>query len=1736
MNAVFIPQTSNNDKLIGDFQAFVDLMQTEGLSAEDLAKEIGDVDKRIVNYAKSTDVSKLSTDGFKKSIGELSISAKAGKIALQGLALVGNALAMAFASWVATEIISWLNDLAHAEENARKRSEELTSSYETEKKNIDDSIAKYKELSEKLDDTSLSTSEVKSIKEQLLGIQDKLNEKYGAEATQIDLVNGKYDEQIKKLDILAKKKANEYVNKNYNDIKEDEKYVSEKFNVNKSLGFKGSQANPDDYSGAGFDFKKYLDRYDKLDAKVVNPDGQYGMSGTVNLITSGTRQEVYDQINSLLTDLRNDFGESNPNVVALQTTLSNILNDSFDTTELANANSRIKKYAEAEILSNDATSKSYNDLVDAVDNYNTALKTGDGVDEAKEKLLETKQAAEDSTKDITNSGKVLQDVYDSLSGEAPIEFQVEIGKNVDENLQKSYEDTINRFKANEESNLDELKQSYQEAIDKRNELYSGTDYVGNVDINNRPVVINDDGSYSTTSTSFQEKWVGDEENGHYIIAHFTPILPDGTVLDDDSLNEYIDKILNSADPMEADKVENGGKGIVYKVDTQINGKDITDDNLEDAFGVADAWDVDMHNLQDKMYKDEAAIKAQIAKFDDDVDGSQKIKDFFDTEGINTDKLIDEFNDVTKGINDADEAIQAWNEHKKDDTGASTSLDLTSFVEKADSKDTKTQNLAWLQTEADLLKTIQKEISETGRISVSSMQSMLKQFPEANEALSKYMVGLIDEQELFEELQSIYDDDAKAYAEKMYKELEVTDEFLDSVKKEYPELFDTLYNLYQDDLGNYTNLAELKKQIDVALVTALDKLWANHYQLIYDNASNAYSAIIDDQAMLDGTLSTEESENILNGISSEVDKANTALQELEKIKDSFVNKITSDSSWSSLGKDSSSKGSSSSKDTKKQFDWLERAIKKVQNAYSRLKNVVSDTTRSWSTRNNALIQSQQELTRQINLQSQAYEYYMQLFNALDLDDYYKKLIMDGAMLVETITDPDLLEVINKAIELFDKAEEAKNNVSSLTSELHELSTQLFNNTAKEFQGKINVYEHAMKTLENGVSLIETKGYKVTASLYEEMISETQDRIGLLQQERSALESAMASADVEVGSEAWMDMYNQILDVDNAIQEATISLAEFNNELRQLKWDKFDDIQSGIQETVDEAEFMYKLLENRGLTNDTGGLNDNGIAAQGLLAEKYNLYMAMADKYAKEVKSIDAELASDPGNTKLLERRQELLKAQRDAILNAEDEKESIKSLIEESYNKLGDTLSDLISKYKDFMKTIKDTYNYEKSMAEKTKQLADLQKQFNAVRNDNSEEGMSRRQQLEDQIKTSQDDIQQTEYEKLISDTEALLDKFSSEYEEWLTNLVTELETTLQMAIDQTNQYSDQILSTLNDQAYNVGYTLSDATTAVFDSIGDSVAMYGQGFLDSANGINSSIMLVENAVEAVYNAVQAQAIAQQAIAQAQSQIAGAMMGGGSSGSQSTSGDALSGSNDTGSGGGNSIGVGSIMTLKDGSEYWETSWGNGRSGSKYAGVQGGVIIDEMSIAGLVDGGQNDPNAYGDHYVHIRSADGVYRDLGWVRWEDLEEYGTGTRNAKNDLAWTQDGGSEIIRTADGAVLTPLGKGGMVFNNKSSNNLYDFGEDPKGFIEKLNLNNYIPNIPNINLPKLDTVNKSNGDVNMGGVSFNFGQIVANNPEEFATQLRKTMASNSMVQKMVQEVVLGQSLGHNSLNTKRYL
>lgn len=1515
--------------------------------------------------------------GGKVALESLEASSKASAIGMQLFTTAANMAAVALVSWGISWFVSELNNLAHAEENARKHSAELTSAYETEKKNIDDTITKYKELSEKLNDTSLSTSEVRSIKEQLLSVQDQLNEKYGAEATQIDLVNGKYDEQIRKLDKIAKKKAGNYVAENYSDIKKDQKYVSEKFNVNKSLGFKGSQASPDDYSNAGFDFKKYLDKYDKLSAEVVNPDGQYGMIGDFNLVTSGTRQEVYDQISSLLQDLKRDFGEANPDVNALKTTLSDILTDSFDTDELYAANDRIKKYAQAEILSNDKASSSYNNLVDAVDNYKTALSSGEGVDSAKKNLLETKQAAEESTKDITNSEKVLQDVYDSLGDEAPIELQIEFGKNVDEDLIASYEDTINRF-----------------------------------------------------------------------------------------------------------------------------------------------------------------------------ENSDKVKDFFDTEGINTQSEIDAFNDITKGITDADEAIQKWNEHKKECNNIKISYS-SAFESINDSLSSLTDN-------AELLSKVNKEISNTGIISADNLKKINEAFPEdkypdMTKALVQYQKGLITTQELFDELEKCYDQDKTEYIKALTKKSLMDTEFLDTMKTNYPLLFSELQGLYGEDLSGWKSLEQAKLDISAETVSQIAKLYQEFYKAmgvdnyvefngqvvkkaIANGNTNAFAAstlskmysqdkfekvISDSNVKMNGKDVNSEYQKLQDNISNVLSSAEKMKGALDNYDNDVFDALSgrlSNLDWSTLGDDSSS---SSSSQTAEKLNWIERLINKISTAYSRLKNIVSDTTTTWLNRNNALSDSMSTLADEINAQSDAYEYYMNAFNSYGLDDYYKNQIADGSISIDVIYDDDLKDAISDCQDFYDKAQDAKTAVQELNIELKGLAKSRFDNVASEFEKQISYFKDYSDQLQKEMDIITTKGWFSSTSINESMKKVEQDNLDRLKQERdslmSALNSAVGSGKIEKYSEDWYDMQSSIDSVTSSILDAEKALIEYDNAIRQIKWDAFDRTRNDVENLISETEFLVELLKDKGITDDNGNTTAEGKAAQALLVQKYQLYLNQAQKYKDEIFKIDEELANNPYDKELLDRKQDLIDKQQEAIKSSISEKDAIKDLVNDGYNDFIDKLGDAIDKYKELMSTMKDAYDYEKSIREKTEALNVLEKQYISYQGDNSEEGKKNIQQLKDQINTAKDDLKDTEYEKLISDTEKILDQLQSDVKSWVDQRLDQLDTTIQDIINNSNENASNISDTINTTANEFGVKLSGYMTDIWNNnsfgVGKTLADFSTKYENVSSAINNTVNTISQNIADMLDAVKKEATAREEELKRQREAESANNSYSSSNGSYDNSSSYSGSSDYSSSSSSSVSENSsgVNWIKKKDYYDKNSLNYNTS-----------IVDRLKL--------NDFDSSFEarsQYYNQMGGEGQYyatydQNVWMLDWMKTHGYRKGTKSATKGLHiyGEDDPGSEVLVTKYG-VLRQFDSGDTVFNKDQVEELWDLSKGittPNMYMD--NLGAKLPDISNMSNNLSNKV-----DVQFGDVTLSLPNV--QNYEDFMKQ----MVKDKRFVKAIQEGTLGQVLGRNSLN-----
>lgn len=819
----------------------------------------------------------------------------------------------------------------------------------------------------------------------------------------------------------------------------------------------------------------------------------------------------------------------------------------------------------------------------------------------------------------------------------------------------------------------------------------------------------------------------------------------------------------------------------------------------------------------------------------------------DIKGI--DVLNDKLNDTDLILEDgqsaADIFIKYLNKLKETGTNAAQSVsgaftDLTSLLTESDDK-SQTANLADLQSEADLLSTIQKELDDNGRIGVSSMQSIIKKYPEAKAALSDYMQGIISEQELFSQLETIYENDKNQYIQSVVDKSQTDEEFFNAVMTNYPELYNELSSLYGNDVDNWSNMEQAKLEITNKAIKELAGVWSDYFKVVSDANgklmvqttgwydAGMYSADPDEVEAMD-----EEYNNMYNHFQSIVDGANAAVDAL----DNYSFKQVSSSinvDWKGLGKDSSSSSSgsdSSSEPSPQDFNWVEPLLSKISKAYDRLKNKVADTTRTWLNRNNALSDSMETLLSEINAQSDAYDFYMDRFNSYDLDGYYKDQIANGSFNIETVYNEDLKDAISDCQDLYDKAQDAADSVQSLNIEIRQLAKSRFDNIQSQFEevlGKVNSIKD-LYSKDN--DLLEEQGWFASTLLNNSMIEQEQKNLVKLEQERDALtkalNSAMESGKIEAESEDWYSMQSAIDDCTSSIYDAKKALVEYDNAIRQINWDAFDRTRDDVNNLIDETQFLVDLLKDEDITDDNGNMNDNGKAAQALIAQKYQLYLNQAKAYKDEILKINEELANDPYDKELLDRKQELIKAQQEAINSSISEKDALKDLVQEGYDTFLDKLDEVIQKYKDLMNQQKDAYDYEKSIAEKTKALNALEKQYSAVQGDNSEEGKKNIQQLKDQINTAKDDLKDTEYEKLISDTEKILDQLQSDVKSWLDQRIDEFDVTMQEIIDQSNENASNISQTITSTAENYGYKLSESMSSIWSTNASNIT----------NGINS----------------------------------------------------------------------------------------------------------------------------------------------------------------------------------------------------------------------------------------------------------------------------------------------------------
>lgn len=551
-------------------------------------------------------------------------------------------------------------------------------------------------------------------------------------------------------------------------------------------------------------------------------------------------------------------------------------------------------------------------------------------------------------------------------------------------------------------------------------------------------------------------------------------------------------------------------------------------------------------------------------------------------------------------------------------------------------------------------------------------------------------------------------------------------------------------------------------------------------------------------------------------------------------------------------DSSSDSKSKDSDDKiEAFDWIEIAINRIERAIDRLKKTAESTYKALKTKLGATADEITKVNQEIALQQQAYNRYMQEANSVGLDAGLAEKVRNGTIDINQY-DEDTRNLISDYQDWYEKALDCSDAIDDLHESLASLYEDNFNNVKDDFENQLTLAEHLTNQYETGIDMLEARGYLESTKYYAALQDATKGEISILNNELAGLEQAfsdaMNSGEIEKYSEAWYSMQAEINGVKEEIAETNVELAEYAKTMREIEWGYFDYTQERISQLTQEADFLIDLMSNSDLHTDKGQLTDEGMATMGLHGQNYNTHMAQADMYAQEILEIDKELAKDPYNTELIERREELLGLQQDSILAAEDEKQAIVALVEEGINLELQAMQDLIDKYTESLDTAKDLYEYQKKIKEQAANVASLQKQLSAYENDLTEETRAKVQKLTIELAKAEEELAESEYEQYISDQKKLLDELYLEYETILNQRLDNVDALIGDMITAVNDNSGSINETLTTTADNVGYTMTTNMQNIWNgatnALDGTISKYGDDFSTKFTAIQSVLSSIQ----------------------------------------------------------------------------------------------------------------------------------------------------------------------------------------------------------------------------------------------------------------------------------------------------
>ena len=1363
-------------------------------------------------------------------------------------------------------------------DEAVKAASEAGSEIDENTKSINEQIEKVKELREQLADNSTTQEEAKNIKQELLGIQDSLVEKYGKEAESINLVNGNLEKQIDLLNDLSESQLKDYFKDEENRKGADEstKRMTEK----KTYNLGNISSDSESYDIVTDIVKDFKDKGLEL---VGGSGGMAGAAFTIKI--KGDAKSVESTISEVMDKLDEAKKGADEATVAqiesLQDSMSKSYSKASDIVEENEANYLRDLANDMRNMGDDSGDPYdiYKQYAKSIDELNKALADGEGVEKARGNYENIGKSV-DAVLKKNNEFKPLFDQLNEQLDDASMNlYKFTDAFNKDSNL-KSYAEslrllgyTVEDVMAfnSKDGMIQEGEEGFEKLKDKADEYgisvdtlidklvewgFVQDDVAQKVDDTTNADYIGKLADASKILSGLEDSYKEFKENG-FVLAEtisaipeelqklegfdlFSKIIGDPTSGQEkiqqafnDIVHEYLvssetlSNLINADESTLQTYIANlkeigvtNAEEVVTAAKTCINEENelITAAETEWLNGhiqlVNGKIKADSDYINDVNSKNTSLINALGSTYRSDYDNWTNLLAGKATAYNNFINAIKgsqiNLGDGSSALSDYGKAkaiVNKWNSASFKNNNGNDPLNLSNNTRNGISKEAYEKAKAFMtyydqyKSMTDALKIDLSNISTDFKTDYSpkiegkkdkESKDKAKEQEKAKEQTSQtfdFIETRIDRLESkISKFQKRAEDAKRSFSSRMY-----------NYRKEISTLFSELstqskaYDRYMQKANSVGLSEEWKKKVRNGAISIKDvkddtlKEQIESYQTWYEKAKKAKDATddltrsIQDEYEALAKLNSEYAE-------SKVEKYSSSIDLLEAKKENYV------------------KYQSKNNMLSKESSYLNKELSAYQKAYWDDKTGLNSATKSINktktTKANkkvlkeikSCIKSKKEISSGI------------LDRALSVDsNLYNQCVKYNAYLVAYETDKATYDLKKQENE----------------SKKADLAQEKMDNIDTYYSNKRQGYEQRAQELNSAIDINEAKGYQISTKYYSRLISEEKKNNASLVEERKKLVKSLADSlkngSVKMYSDEWYEMSKQIDDITNSIDESTKSLVEYKNQLRQIKWDNFDYLEERIKTVTSEIDFMINELSREDLTSDdTGDFTDRGKAVAYLHASNYTAYLNQAKDYEKEVSKIEKELAKDPYNKTLIERKEELVKSYQDAISAAQEEKYAIIDLYTQGYEAMKNHIADLISEYEKLMDAEKNAYDWQNTVAEKTKQIADLRKQLLAYSGDMSEESRAKIQSLTVSLKDSEKDLRESQYEKFISDSKDMLSDLQDNFDDVIQDVIDSLSEHFDKLLNGISSTSNTAVRTIKEQMKGVGYTSTNEFSQILN--------------------------------------------------------------------------------------------------------------------------------------------------------------------------------------------------------------------------------------------------------------------------------------------------------------------------------